>query len=332
MRLSNWFGTLKSHLSRRRLRQPQHSARRQRTTQPACYCQQLEDRILLTNDLFVITHGFAFIGAGFPDWAYDMATAINDRLPADERVNGAAEIRSSKVNFDQPLSGGGNGPFLLLDWSDQSNNTSAYSGPFRSQMDSNSWAEAAGVFLFNTIVARLVAPETTEPLNLHFIGHSRGAVVNSEVIERLSTELNDQTRSKIGFVQMTTLDPHPVKSGEGLPPVILATFQYSDPPVTVANSFVDFADNYYQTLPGLLNLEGQVIVGSVNVNLNSQLQSWNGREGNTSGLNHAEVHDWYQWTIDLAGRNGTAFYRDPVLNVQRTFLDRDGRVFTVTSR
>ena len=296
MRLTHWFAALKAHFAPARSRKPRQQARRLRAYKPPCLFEQLEDRVLLSNDLFVITHGFAFVGTGFPDWVYDMATAIN---PADERVNGEAEIRSSKVVFDQSLSGGRSGPCLLLDWSDESNEVSPYSGHYSSLMDTNSWAEAAGVFLFNAIVTRLVAPQTTEPLNLHFIGHSRGAVVNSEVIERLATELNDQTKSKIGFVQMTTLDPHPVTSGEGRP-IILATFQYSDPPVTVADSFVDFADNYYQTSD---YPEGRSLAGAVNINLTSKLDSWpwrlgNGGRGLVQGRNHAEVHDWYHWTID----------------------------------
>ncbi len=187
MRLSPWFGTLKSYLARRHCRQRRDSTRRRRAAQSAWHCEQLEYRILLTNDLFVITHGYVppvpdILGGGFPGWVYDMATAINSRI--DEPVsnydgfdfNSIPEaIEASRVQFnDNPNSTVSPSPFLLFDWADQSNNTEVDS------FTSHGWAELAGIRLFLQIKARL--DSASEPLNLQLIGHSRGAVVVSEAI------------------------------------------------------------------------------------------------------------------------------------------------------
>lgn len=157
--------------------------------------EQLEDRTLLSNDVFVITHGFE-LDSTIPGWVVDMAHAINDRLPADERadtttIDGKDSIDRSVFSPGETASGN---RFLLLSW------TSWVPG-ILGQQD----RQAAEGALYDAVVGVLSAPDP-DPVNLHFIGHSRGAVVNSEVIERLATS---GFRSKIGFLQMTTLDPHP---------------------------------------------------------------------------------------------------------------------------
>ena len=104
----------------------------------------------------------------------------------------------------------------------------------------------------------------------HFIGHSRGTVVNSEIIQRLGAY-----EPGIPSIQMTTLDPHDfnqpslnvplglilnaaallgpaaraltsiAKIGLGLPSVV-SYGDFNDPDVKVWSN-VTFADNYYQT-------------------------------------------------------------------------------------
>ena len=74
--LRNILSRLRSRIGRRG-RQPQ--VRQNGQFQFRQVVERLEDRTLLTNDLFVITLGFQPIG-NFPSWVYDMATAINNRL------------------------------------------------------------------------------------------------------------------------------------------------------------------------------------------------------------------------------------------------------------
>jgi DNA/RNA endonuclease G (NUC1) len=96
---------------------------------------------------------------------------------------------------------------------------------------------------------------------LHFIGFSRGAVVNSEIIQRLGTFYNNPGGiSPSGrVVHMTTIDPHDflqdslnltLRLPNGTP---LAGLDYTNfyEPKTQVWETVTFADNYYQTVPNL---------------------------------------------------------------------------------
>ena len=93
---------------------------------------------------------------------------------------------------------------------------------------------------------------------LHFVGFSRGAVVNSEIIQRLGTFYplaGGFTKAKNGDriggdLQMTTLDPHDFNQpGLNLP--IIGNFSdFYEPKVQVWDN-VTFADNYFQTVPDL---------------------------------------------------------------------------------
>jgi DNA/RNA endonuclease G (NUC1) len=85
---------------------------------------------------------------------------------------------------------------------------------------------------------------------LHFIGFSRGAVVNSEIIQRLGVYfpnaggvVRDASGQVIqGDLQMTTIDPHDFNQAS-LP----LPFQTFDEPRVQVWENVTFADNYYQT-------------------------------------------------------------------------------------
>ncbi len=81
---------------------------------------------------------------------------------------------------------------LVMDWKQESDITDS------------GFAEAAGDAFFAALVKldqQLSGMVFRSPL--HFIGHSRGTVVNSEVIQRLGTYFPQVTN-----IQMTTLDPH----------------------------------------------------------------------------------------------------------------------------
>ncbi|HEY9893199.1 MAG TPA: putative Ig domain-containing protein [Candidatus Sericytochromatia bacterium] len=88
---------------------------------------------------------------------------------------------------------------------------------------------------------------------LHFIGFSRGAVVNSEIIQRLGTyfpEAGGKENTGIRDLQMTTLDPHDFDQ-PGLNVITQNFGDFREPKVQVWDN-VTFADNYYQTVPNLL--------------------------------------------------------------------------------
>lgn len=212
-----------------------------------CYCEGLEDRSLLASStLTVITHGFTgFVPEDLPEWVPDMRNAIAQRGVSD---------------------------FILFNWTEMSGNYD--------DADSN---EVAGR-LYTEISGRLLSVHGGS-LDMHFIGHSRGAFVNMEVLRRLGT---DPLVNRLGFVHMTTLDPHPLGDDGELE---------ANP-----GGIVDFADNYYQTAGGLT---GEPITGTLNFNLTSILAGWNGRHtlGSWELGHHSEVHDWYHWTIDTKDDN-----------------------------
>jgi hypothetical protein len=116
------------------------------------------------------------------------------------------------------------------------------------------------------------------PVDLEFIGHSEGTVVNTYAIVKLSSELTPQLKS--GFIEDTLLDPHAANNGlatgqqvsyagalDGLASDIVTHYQSEakDPPAFFP-SIVDQAQVFYEhtaaTASGMYNLWGQVPVQS----------------------------------------------------------------------
>ncbi|MEX1998030.1 MAG: DUF4214 domain-containing protein [Candidatus Andersenbacteria bacterium] len=232
----------------------------------------LEKRQLLS--LTVLTHGFQLLG-DFPTWVYDMAEAIESRLPSSERCTRLQIEEARYQPGDSPDATGCN-HYLLVDWAERS----AEGGSAARQE-----AEAA---LLSRLAARL--EEADEPLDVHFIGHSRGTVVNSEVVRGLLLlHATPRFRDKIGFVHVTMLDPVTLSSSND--PLPFSTFDTSQ--------IVDWADNYYQTTGE--SLPGQRIDNSTvrNIALTEVLRAWDERDNSIfEDGDHSEVHDWYHWTID----------------------------------
>ncbi len=84
---------------------------------------------------------------------------------------------------------------LLFDWGKESNNLSS------------GWTEAEGDALFSQLIALgLVHPEQHTSVPLHFIGHSFGAAIVSEAVERLASY-------QVPVDQVTYLDPHDFDQG-----------------------------------------------------------------------------------------------------------------------
>ncbi len=115
------------------------------------------------------------------------------------------------------------------------------------------------------------------PVDLDFIGHSEGTVVNTYAIVKLSGEMTPQLKS--GFIEDTLLDPHAANEAVpgqqmsfggalgGLASVIVNDYQAKakDPPAMIP-SIVDQAQVFFEhsqaTADGIYNLWGQVPVKS----------------------------------------------------------------------
>jgi hypothetical protein len=119
-------------------------------------------------------------------------------------------------------------------------------------------AAMQGPRLASEILAAASQFPASDPVDLHFIGHSEGAVVNTQALVSLESQMTPQL--KAGYIKDTLLDPHPannailgqeysVTSG---PLGMLATAEISsfqskakDPPVFVP-SIVNDAEVFYQ--------------------------------------------------------------------------------------
>ena len=159
---------------------------------------------------------------------------------------------------------------------------------------------------------------------LHFIGYSRGAVVNSEIIQRLGTyfpysggALNpdgtgvvNAQGQRVRDLQMTTIDPHDFYQEslkvDGIIPgtTIFRDFRdFNEPTVQVWDN-VTFADNYYQTLANpngrTWTPNGRAIEGAdVNIRLDRRTGFTEDSPLNPLDSPHIKIFTWYAGTLDL---------------------------------
>lgn len=257
-------------------------------------------------EVTIITHGFQFASSTPSKWTYTMADAILDRADGsanrlttygsiyvhDTSTGGwkAANVpnRTSTDRTDQHI-------VLIFDWATESDKKE------------NGWLEAAADALFTALQTR---PEKLQlssgaflstSHNLHFIGHSRGAVLNSRVCNRIGWWFPEL---KVDHV--TSLDPHPAgpmndfgfdsATGTGA----LDTYQK-----------VQFADNYYRRdpagyEPGIRSsdfsgvpVRGVSFERELNETVLSASDSPNERDEveDPYTLEHVKTHAWYHGTI-----------------------------------
>lgn len=183
--------------------------------------------------LTIITHGLVlpvpFIDSEPPSWTHSVRESLADR------------------GLDS----------VVFDWANESNNPSP------------GWAEAAGDELFARIMWDLQLHTDVAPQNLHFIGHSRGTVVNSEANRRLAhyQRAFEAIGAAVGDVQFTMLDPHPANNQPGLSVnfpllglpkglALLAIERAFEAAASDADpeiwSNVTWADSYFQRTPAVL--------------------------------------------------------------------------------
>lgn len=230
----------------------------------------------------IITHGYQANGdapINNGEWAYEMAKQILKKINGKgciKRYNketGRFEVENKALCVT-----GEN--ILLFDWAEESNN------------NSQGYSEAAGDALFSALL--LAKKEKNITLdNLHFIGHSRGCVVNTECVERLLS-----IGEKVDHV--TFLDPHDWGGGANLGlnvsndwdnhPNLDIPFPSERRPNSgvIAWQGVNFIDNYWQSNPlyTLNLLDGRPLDGAANFDWNSY------------STGHSNIHDIYANTIN----------------------------------
>ncbi|QDS98032.1 hypothetical protein [Adhaeretor mobilis] len=266
--------------------------------------ERLEARELLdAAGVTIITHG-AQVVAGLPDWEVTLGQAILDR------ADGSATDRTTGSIFrhDQTT-----GRWSALDNSVWTNSNSAaehvvllYDWSQESGALNDGWAEAAADSLFASLVddndylsgdltgqsfyeLGLETPAIEEGglLDFHFIGHSRGTVVNSLVTERFDHYFSTM------IDHVTTLDGHPASAmnDQGY----VSTDPNNNSRIFTYNNVL-FADNYYQQNgsyePVFFDFNGVRTNGAYNLRLPTTVL-----ENGGGGLEHSDVHTWYYGTV-----------------------------------
>ena len=242
----------------------------------------------------VITHGFQSDGKFPRVWLIELAAAIRDQTGAPTGRIFKYIPRNGSLKLLAGQSGDGE-TILLFDWAiDSCEDVICLAGPDGeiasvepTIFEASGWSEAAGDALFSTLLRWGTGSSPLIDLsNLHFIGHSRGAVVNSEAVERL-LKAEELWSLGVHIRQVTTLDPHGELSGdEG---VNSEHAEYASRGYWTWDG-IAFADNYWQ--PDFL-VGGEPIEGAANLDLDYD-----------GSIGHSEVHDWYCWTIPGARRCG----------------------------
>lgn len=239
----------------------------------------------------VITHGWQPPLGANPtsegEWVYNMANAILQRVGGNgcicryEKETGLFN-KISKV----PCKKGE--VILIFDWASESNSFS------------EGYSEAAGDALFAALLLGFKKGDF-QLKDIHFIGHSRGTVVNTEAVERLLVLKNNYTQYNgvISIGQVTNLDAH----DWGGPDAWFSTDYDNHPNLvfnfpedklpnngTIAWNGVGFYDSYFQTMPVLHNnnpnfLDGRAVECTYNVN-------WTGY-----AKDHSDIHEKYRESI-----------------------------------
>jgi hypothetical protein len=243
----------------------------------------------------IITHGFQLdiLNGDYlvPEWAVWLGWAITDRADSGSVFVYQPGTGVWRFATGESTPNPDNEIVLLFDWFLESD---------RGVEDKNGlgYSEAAGDALFTALKApkfvdsggnQIAGFENINILEkkLHFIGHSRGAVVNSMAIRRIA-EFSSTTVDHV-----TTLDPHPVLGSD--PDNTIYTWEY----------VVEWADNYWRAdSPLILDPDGEYVNGAYNQELQNAVFLSGGYDSPFDGGSHSDVHLWYNGTIDI---NADAF-------------------------
>ena len=207
----------------------------------------------------IISHGYQPDGEhpySSGHWGLTLARAILQRagkgqiMLVEKATGNLITLESLGVNAETGEQ------IILFDWAKESN------------IKQKGYSEAAGDALFNSL---LLHRNRLNLEHIHFIGHSRGTVVNTLAVERLLTlTRNYPNYSNIGIDQVTNLDAHDWGWMDFLSDLNDAHPEASiaQPPShapnngTIAWKGVGFNDSYYQYDD--LILEGRRVFGADN--------------------------------------------------------------------
>ncbi|MFO0832889.1 MAG: LamG-like jellyroll fold domain-containing protein [Phycisphaerales bacterium] len=219
----------------------------------------------------LITHGWQLNSSQFPQWTIDMAQEIAQRA-GDARVYRYQPATNDWLLLSTVGPASDANVVLVADW------LAECSG---SDSPQRGYAEGAADALFSAMLDPRagLAGVTLADKSIHLIGHSRGAVVNSELARRF-------VANGIGVDQLTYLDPHPV-NGTFAEPIAL---DWGDPVPRVWEG-VTWADNYYRTDSDIFDFNGMPVPGTHAPSLSDAMFPG----ANTYA--HLDVHLWYHGTI-----------------------------------
>jgi len=256
----------------------------------------------------IITHGFKATGSlSDIDWARAMGRAIGKRLgnAIVRQLNPESGLFEIKDSSRDIFKNGVQGIYptndweevLIMDWRTESDLINVFTRGFSEA--------AADAFVAAILKLQLDNKEHLFLDNIHLIGHSRGCVVNSEMVERLLYWKNNYSKEKFKFngsignsIYVTYLDPHPTGLGPG--DIDYPNSDWVNNDSTLPNQIIAWpgiskSDAYYQTLNkpvffGLIHLNGTYVKGSYSYNLNECFKD--------SSTAHSLVHTWYYGTIN----------------------------------
>lgn len=231
----------------------------------------------------VITHGFTAGSKGV--WVQGMADAIVARA-GEGSVFRYDEASGNWTYVSTPNSDGTlNVIVLIFNWTPES--ASVNNGP------NWNYVQAAADALYTALraphyIGASGPPGTDLVTNriVHFIGHSRGACLNSEAAQRLAL-------ANVPVDQISTLDPHPVNG------TLDAPFNYNwGDPVPQKWQNVTWMDDMWRADGGgfnALDFDGIPLTNSFNTQLSEAALNCCGYS-----LSHSDVHLWYHGTIDTS--------------------------------
>lgn len=266
-----------------------------------------------TAGVTVITHGwqpqFGQISLP-PEWTVEMARAVVER--AGDGSIFVNDTRPDAITFGEwialetildELTGTETPVFDYLPHNWINSNSSSneiiliYNWAWESNDGEDGWLQAAADNLFASLFN---APLGADILNsmIHFIGHSRGAVLNSLVTNLLGHHFPSFTVD-----QVTSLDPHPIRTEGSIAGVI-----YEDDPEIFTYDNVKYADNYFRQ-DGLyqldLDFDGVEVPGAWNLELNNYALDEPDIPGlfdeQGSQFEHSDTHIWYLATTNTGG-------------------------------
>jgi hypothetical protein len=251
--------------------------------------------LVAANGVTVIVHGFQLTGSlpnDFVNYAHKIRTRLNGN--ATIYVNKSSRNR----HYWQEIAGNGGGEKIFVyDWGADSNTPSM--GPLESAADK----------LFCMLVDpydengnRIVSTARLLDQSVHFIAHSRGAILSLQVFHRIGKYFPNKK-----ITQFTALDPHPaglmgdvtLAGVNGIVQNCSSLFCSNADRITIdIPSNVLFAECFYRqkgVYEEALNFDGVSANGAANV----QLKDATLLQGGNSLLAHSLVHEWYFGTVDL---------------------------------